>query len=209
MGRPSISEAVVSTDSEPVPVETLVSCGLLRKGALSPKKSPREEAGRLESIELARRKYAQNSEASRAHIKRLSGRPSVKAWLGLLAEYGERADGVDLHTVVEWIKVRVQLIQSEIRRKSLIVEALAKARDAGQRRAIRLRLATPKWADMDRIVAIYAERDRLTAKTGVEHHVDHIYPLAGELVCGLHVHWNLRAIPAAENVRKGARVELH
>ncbi len=76
-----------------------------------------------------------------------------------------------------------------------------------KRRASKLR-ATPSWLTRDdraAMVAIYAEARRLTRETGILHHVDHEVPLSGEFVSGLHVPWNLRPIPALDNLRKSNR----
>jgi hypothetical protein len=62
--------------------------------------------------------------------------------------------------------------------------------------------ATVPWADFNEIRAIYREADRLTGLTGVKHQVDHVIPLNHPRVCGLHVHFNLRAIPAGPNMSK-------
>lgn len=71
---------------------------------------------------------------------------------------------------------------------------------AARRAALRLRL--PKWADRDAIKAFYEEAARLTAETGIPHEVDHIVPLQGETVSGLHVPINLRVIPRSLNRSK-------
>lgn len=76
---------------------------------------------------------------------------------------------------------------------------------SSKRRADEIK-ATPAWADLDAIRAIYAEAARITAETGVPHHVDHFYPLRGKTVCGLHVETNLRIILGEENVRKQAKM---
>jgi 5-methylcytosine-specific restriction endonuclease McrA len=78
------------------------------------------------------------------------------------------------------------------------VQALA---DGASRRA-GLDKATPKWADRAAIKEVFAEALQLTAKTGIPHEVDHIIPLKGKMVSGLHVQWNLRAITASDNRRK-------
>lgn len=67
----------------------------------------------------------------------------------------------------------------------------------------RLKRATPKWANKVEIRKFYAEAKIMTRATGLRHTVDHIIPLRGETVCGLHVHNNLQVILHEDNVRKG------
>lgn len=69
--------------------------------------------------------------------------------------------------------------------------------------------STPNWLNdsmRNDIRRCYAEACELTKTTGVKHHVDHIIPIRGKNVCGLHVPWNLRVITAAENVRKSNKI---
>lgn len=43
-------------------------------------------------------------------------------------------------------------------------------------------------------------------ETGTRHEVDHIVPLKGKTVRGLHVETNLRVIPHTENRQKGNKL---
>jgi hypothetical protein len=60
--------------------------------------------------------------------------------------------------------------------------------------------AIPAWADLAAIERLYTE----AAVSGM--HVDHIYPLQGATVCGLHVANNLRLLTPLENLKKGSRL---
>lgn len=57
------------------------------------------------------------------------------------------------------------------------------------------------------IQQLFSEAARLTRETGIPHNVDHIVPLQGREMRGLHVPWNLRVIPASENFQKKNRVD--
>jgi hypothetical protein len=73
------------------------------------------------------------------------------------------------------------------------------------KRLAKKKMATPAWltkTHWERIREIYTEAERLSQTTGIRHEVDHIVPLSGKIVSGLHVPWNLRAIPAQENNRR-------
>lgn len=58
---------------------------------------------------------------------------------------------------------------------------------------------TPKWADVKAIKEFYKNRP-------LGYHVDHIYPLRGDTMSGLHVLENLQYLPAKENLRKNKKI---
>ncbi len=63
----------------------------------------------------------------------------------------------------------------------------------------------PPWADKDAIADVYRHAKELRA-IGVDCHVDHIVPLRGKTVSGLHTHNNLRVVLASENLKKNAKL---
>lgn len=113
-------------------------------------------------------------------------------------------------------KARITMYNAEYRitNKDKIIEYRAankdryNARDA-KRRAAKLK-ALPKWLtaeQLEQIKELYTCAQMFKLYTGEEYHVDHIVPLQGENVCGLHVPWNLRVIPAKENLSKSNKLQ--
>jgi hypothetical protein len=65
-----------------------------------------------------------------------------------------------------------------------------------------LKQRTPKWlseSQKQELVDIYTFRHP-------DYHVDHIIPLQGKDVCGLHVPWNLQYLRIEDNLKKGNKV---
>jgi hypothetical protein len=81
---------------------------------------------------------------------------------------------------------------------------------AARYRASKLK-ATPPWLSTEQLKDIETEYSLASWCSEVlktSYHVDHIIPLKGKLVCGLHVPWNLQVIPAAVNLSKGNRIVI-
>jgi hypothetical protein len=69
---------------------------------------------------------------------------------------------------------------------------------AAKRRASKLK-ATPRFANLNKIKEIYKNCPK-------GYHVDHIVPLQGENVCGLHVEWNLQYLTPSANISKSNKL---
>jgi hypothetical protein len=79
--------------------------------------------------------------------------------------------------------------------------------DTVKRRAAKLQ-RTPAWLTVDDLWMLEQAYELAALRTkmfGFSWHVDHIIPLQGKLVSGLHVPTNVRVIPGIENVRKANR----
>jgi hypothetical protein len=69
--------------------------------------------------------------------------------------------------------------------------------------------ATPPWLTAihhAQIQEMYDVAVALEMQTGVPHHVDHIHPLQGKELCGLHVPWNLQVLPWRDNIAKSNKL---
>ena len=91
-----------------------------------------------------------------------------------------------------------------INNKGIINAAVAKREAAKKQR-------TPNWLspnDLWMIQEIYTLASLRSDYTGISWHVDHIIPLQGENVSGLHIPINLQVIPAVENIKKSNIYEV-
>lgn len=83
-----------------------------------------------------------------------------------------------------------------------------RAANEASRRASKLN-ATPNWLsefDLDYIKSLYVQAHELSNLGEENYHVDHIIPLRGKSVRGLHVPWNLQILEAVENIKKNNKV---
>lgn len=81
-----------------------------------------------------------------------------------------------------------------------------KASSKTMRRVARKLNATPIWltneqkAQIDQFYWLAKDCELLS---GQKYDVDHVVPLQGKDVCGLHVPWNLQILPKDVNIKKG------
>lgn len=79
--------------------------------------------------------------------------------------------------------------------------------DGIRARVRRIRQQTPPWCDKTHLRVMYRMAARVRECTGLKFHLDHVLPLKGKLVSGLHVGANLALLHANQNQRKHARFD--
>jgi hypothetical protein len=94
-------------------------------------------------------------------------------------------------------KMEARRVKTRIwkRANKKIVLANVRARQA------RLKQRTPAWANLKAMREIY-----VNCPEG--YHVDHVVPLNGENVSGLHVEFNLQYLSAEENIKKSNKFDI-
>lgn len=139
------------------------------------------------------RKYAQRTSADRAAYK--------AAWTE------QNKERLAANKRQKYEENRLEILQKSAEYKKAnagVVNARCARRHAGKMQRM------PKWlTDLDKFVIqeTYDKAQLMTKLTGIPHEVDHIIPLQGKLVSGLHVPWNLQVIPKAVNASKQNKVE--
>ena len=163
------------------------------------------EKNREAILERRREWYKNNSDKAKEYSRRWKKanpekvRQSIKRWRA------ENADRIK-QTTEKWREENADKRRETFRRWAKENTDKRAATEA-KRKAIK-KQACPPWADLSEIEKFYTQARVLTETTGEEHHVDHIVPLQGRKVCGLHVETNLQVLTATENIRKGNRFKV-
>lgn len=162
-------------------------CGLLKDRSAFDRQSARASGHRPECKVCAaqiKKKWRERNPVE--HLRRAVewGRKNPEARRAIYRRHHERHREERNRQSREWQKAHLAL----------------GAEFAASRRAAEKR-ATPGWADKKRMRDIYA-----ACPPG--YHVDHIVPINGTNVCGLHVPENLQYLPAAENIGKKNRYTI-
>jgi hypothetical protein len=158
------------------------------------------EARNAERVKVTRQEYRQKNSA------RLVAK--AKAWKA--ANPGRVRASQRARAAINVEKFRAARKRWEERNPGAAEESARRYRERN-RAEIRARLAASKegrdkrrvlWANQDAILDFYRQAELMTRTTGRLHVVDHIIPLQGREVSGLHVETNLRVIEHHENAVK-------
>jgi hypothetical protein len=144
-------------------------------------KYERDRAGNIEKARIWKQRNPAKALASRrarARVNREQMRAARKAW--------EKRNPT---AALESFKRYRERNRAEIRAR------LAASKEGREKRRV-------LWANRDAIIEIYRQAELMTRTTGRLHVVDHIIPLQGKTVSGLHVETNLRVIEHHENAVK-------
>ena len=156
-------------------------------------------------------RYFTHNPCVNGHIaeRLLSNRTCVQCMKERLQEWRTRNRGKYSDKQKEWSLANPECARDAAMRwnEKHPEEAAAIAAAAVRRRQVQKKNACPPWADQSAILAIYKKCRQAAKDTGIAHHVDHIIPLQGRYVRGLHIAENLQILTSYENRHKSARYE--
>lgn len=165
-------------------------------------------SGTLEEVR-AKRAAAQRRRLAADPVKRAAQVARTRAWRAenrdKVRDYKRKWNAANPEKALGYVRAAMAKYGGSYRAQKRAAYLRDKAdylARAGKRRAVLLR-AMPLWLS-DRQLLDIGEWYNLAASLGKV--VDHIVPLQGKNVCGLHVGWNMQLLTDAENRSKGNRL---
>jgi hypothetical protein len=144
---------------------------------------------------------SKNAKNMEAYWKRKEKTPNL--WAGVYAKRRDKS----LQQSKDYYAANTEAIKSRQRLWSKTNRGLANS--LSKKYKLKKLNATPSWLNESQLLLIKCKYQvaAMLNVHGVEPwHVDHIIPIRGKDVCGLHVPWNLQVIPAKDNLSKGNRI---
>lgn len=174
-----------------MPSKPCSKCGEVKDYELFSKqastKSGRASQCKVCQSAYSKKRYADNSERIKAEVK--AARDKLKAESPeLLRERTRRYNATNKENRAKYAKENPGVMNAKTAKYL-----------AGKKQR------TPEWLSkeqLEQILLFYKEAARLTKVLNVPHEVDHIVPLQGRNVSGLHVPWNLQILTDIENQKK-------
>ena len=144
---------------------------------------------------------SKNAKNMEAYWKRKEKTPNL--WAGVYAKRRDKS----LQQSKDYYAANTEAIKSRQRLWSKTNRGLANS--LSKKYKLKKLNATPSWLNKSQLLLIKCKYQvaAMLNVHGVEPwHVDHIIPIRGKDVCGLHVPWNLQVTPAKDNLSKGNRI---
>jgi hypothetical protein len=152
------------------------------------------------------KKYYENHEENKARLKQThANRLSKNA--NYYAEYYAKYKEQDLARAKLAYQANAEERKAKQRLWSKTNRGIANA--LGRKYKLKKAKATPLWLTPEQLYNMqctYKVAAQLSETSSQKWHVDHIVPIRGKDVCGLHVPWNLQVLPAKMNMQKGNRI---
>ena len=165
-----------------------------------------DAAHRAANAEVRREQQAKYHAANREHrVAQMRKRYETvrdKDTARRRADYQQHKDR-ELETARRYYEANKE--QAATNKKVWVARNRGKVNAQNKLRKVRVLQAMPPWADVEKIEAVYKEAEEYKA-LGLDVHVDHIVPLRGVNVSGLHVHHNLRVLLACDNAAKSNKL---
>ena len=151
---------------------------------------------------LRKEYYSKNKEKENAQSRQYK-KDNPEKIKNLAAEYYRKNRGKILRSARDYRKKNAD--KRSLSYKKWAEENREKLRAKDSNRRARKLNATPPWLTEEHLLDIrsmYALADKMKKLCGLDYDVDHIVPLQGKNICGLHVPWNLQVLESGLNRAK-------